>query len=124
MTANRPEGIGLDELLDSLSNERRRKAILTLAGEGEMTKREMAREISEEASGKEFERVRVSLHQCHLPKLAERNIVAECEEGYTLGENGEEALDALRRIRCEDEGNESMLRSILRPVLGSSPARI
>lgn len=66
------EGIGLDALLDSLSNERRRKAILTIASEGMVTKKEMARLIAGEESGEEFDRVRISLHQVHLPKLAER----------------------------------------------------
>ena len=111
------EGIGLDALLDSLSNERRRKAILTIASEGMVTKKEMARLIAGEGSGEEFDRVRISLHQCHIPKLAERGIVTEIDGGYTFGPNGEEALDALRRLQCEPS-NESRLRNLLRPVVG------
>jgi hypothetical protein len=111
------EGIGLDALLDSLSNERRRNVILTIASEGMVTKKEMARLIAGEESGDEFDRVRISLHQVHLPKLAERGIVTEIDGGYTFGPNGEEALDALRRLQCEPS-NESRLRNLLRPVVG------
>lgn len=117
MSANDSEGIGIDELLDNLSNERRRKAILTLATEGSATKEEIASEMTGEESGKEFERARVSLYQCHLPKMAEAGIVEELDGGYTLGPNGEEAVDALRRLDCE-AGNDTRLRNFLRPVLG------
>lgn len=118
MNENRPEGIGLDEILDSLGNDRRRGAIRTIASEGMVTKREIAIEISGEASGREFERTRISLHQCHLPKLEEYGIIEEVGERYTFGPNGPAAYEALRRLECEDSGAESRLRNMLRPVLG------
>jgi ribosomal protein S19E (S16A) len=118
MKANGFEGIGLDAVLDSLANERRRGAIRTIASEGMVTKQEIAREVSGEERGKRYKRAYISLHQCHLPKLEEYGIVREVDEGYTFGPNGEEALDALRRLQCEDAGNESRLRNLLRPLNG------
>jgi len=118
MTEGEPEGIGLDSLLDSLSNERRRRSIEVIASEGMVSKRRLAEEVSGEESGQRYKRAYVSLHQCHLPKLAGYGIVEERDAGFTFGPNGEEALDCLRRLQCEDTGNESRLRNILRPVIG------
>jgi hypothetical protein len=118
MNESDSEGIGLDALLNSLSNERRRNAILTVASEGMVTKKEIARQISGEGNGPEFDRARISLHQVHLPKLSEMGIVEEVDGAYTLGPNGEEALDALRRLECEQSSNDTQLRNFLRPLVG------
>lgn len=118
MNENRPEGIGLDDILDSLGNERRRIAIATIASEGMASTRELAIEISGAERGDEYDRAYISLYQCHLPKLENYGVIEEVDERYTFGPNGPEALDALRRLECEDAGNDSRIRNLLRPVLG------
>jgi hypothetical protein len=112
------EELSLDALLDAISNERRRGAILTIASRGVVSKKEMAREISGEENGKRFDRVRISLHQLHLPKLSEMGIVEQLDDAYTLGPNGEDAVEALRRLECEPAGNDTRLRNFLRPLVG------
>ena len=78
----------LDRRLEILSNQRRRFALLALAGhEKEHTLRDLAeqivaweeRKLRSEVTEKERKRVSVSLYHVHLPKLEDAGIVEYTE---------------------------------------------
>ena len=77
-----------DEVFHLLSNSRRRAIILELMDNDPLTKRELAERISESEDGS-LQSVKVSIHQSHLPKLADADVI-NYDSHITLGPNAEE----------------------------------
>ena len=69
-----------DEIYQLLSNQRRRDILTHVLGSGEITKTELTDVLTELESGENYDsderkRVLVSLHQVHLPKLADMDVI-------------------------------------------------
>lgn len=117
------EGIEINDLLNILANERRRHCIRYIANYGQVSKADLATELSGTYGGDDYKREYVSLHQQHLDRMAEVGVVRiQEDDSITFGPNGELAVEALRRLETVDDESDAGLRNLLRPVLGNSRA--
>lgn len=125
MTDESSEGIELDALLDILSNERRRYCLMTIkTSEEPLSLKAIAREMAGGEGSRCSERIRVSLYQCHVPRMEDAGVVRETGSGIELGEHGEEAIEALRRLGAMDEYESRIpFLDFLTGFSISSPAR-
>lgn len=78
--------LALDELLDILSNDRRRRILHILGKFGTISRTDLARELTaRETGGKRqgeaYKKRYVSVYQTHLPVLAEHNLVQVSDDG-------------------------------------------
>ena len=69
-----------DEIYTVLANQRRRDVLTHVLGSGEITKTKLVEVLTELEYGEHYnseqrKRVLVSLHQCHLPRLADMDVV-------------------------------------------------
>lgn len=101
------EAIDTDDVLDLLANERRRALLAVLADrDGGVHESELAdviASITEATNGTTPDRWRkttyVTLHQNHIPKLEDYDVVQQDAQGVvTLGPNADAVLDVQRRI--------------------------
>ena len=87
-----------DDVFHLLSNSRRRAIILTLLDHGPMTKRELsdrvaARELDidrDVLTSSDKQSIRVSLHQNHLPKLEDSDVITVGHNTISIGPNASE----------------------------------
>lgn len=89
--------LGEDMIHDLLSAERRRIALDELDADGPLTKRELIDAIARRQYGvrpdsDERKRVAVSMHQCHLPKLTDTDVLKKGVKGYDVGANADDLL--------------------------------
>lgn len=78
-----------DEIYEVLSSKRRRDLLAHLTGSDGMTKRDLVEivtelEYGENYSSAERKRILVSLHQCHLPKLDDLDVVEYSDDDRTV----------------------------------------
>lgn len=72
--------ISLDDVAETLSNERRRQLIRALEESESLTLRDLAERVaqneeSDEIDADDRKRVYIALHQAHLPRMANMNVV-------------------------------------------------
>ena len=87
-----------DEIHHLLQNSRRREVVRALNEHARLSKRELIAHVCEEEYGRPVEEVHsaerqcvaVSLHQCHLPKLEDHEVVVKHHNEYEITEKGKE----------------------------------
>ncbi|ELZ08370.1 hypothetical protein C479_13563 [Halovivax asiaticus JCM 14624] len=62
-------------VLETLSNEWRRRTLSLLSGHETMTVDDLAETLAVEAGDRPADTLRLELHHCHLPKLADAGLV-------------------------------------------------
>jgi hypothetical protein len=108
--------IDLDHILRLLSNERRRVALAAIAEHGTIRKSRLADLVAARLAGtdpddvdRDFRKtVYVTLHQDHLPKLADHDVVRDDDGAFSLGANADQVVDILGRI----EQNQAVLDAV------------
>lgn len=93
----------LDKAYHILSNQRRRHIVRALMHKPRMDKRDLRELVTEQEVGKPFEQiqqdsrqcVRVSLHQCHIPKLEDYGIIQIDRNVVSQGPTFEETVALL-----------------------------
>ena len=102
-----------DETFHLLSNSRRRAILLILMDSGSMTKRELSERVAEREnntdrsnlSSSDKQSVRVSLHQNHVPRLADADVINVNHNAISLGPNATELRKHLQ--------HDSLVRRLL-----------
>lgn len=102
--------IGIDAIHEILKSDRRRYLLRELQHDSPRTADGMingvtAREYGSDYTDTERKRVRVSLHQAHLPKLIEHRAVVDTGDYYELGPTAAaiiEVLDCSERATRKD----------------------
>ena len=102
-----------DEVFHLLSNSRRRAILLTLMDHGPLPKRELSERVAErehgvdrsELTSDDKQSVRVSLHQNHVPRLEDSDVINVEHNTISLGPNATELAKHLE--------NDSLVRRLL-----------
>ena len=117
------EDLTADTILELLANRRRRYLLYALRGRTEPIELSRLAETvagwehdvpPDEVAKNEYKSVYVSSVQCHVPKLADANVVDHDEETHSviLSENFEQ-LEPYLRVVVQDEPENSTLHSAL-----------
>lgn len=115
-SADGGQQIDLDDILRLLSNERRRVALAAIAEHGTIRKSRLADLVAARLAGtnpddvdRDFRKtVYVTLHQDHLPMLADYDVIVDDDGTFSLGANADQVLDVLGRI----EQNQAILDAV------------
>ena len=86
-----------DDVFHLLSNSRRRDMLLILMDDGPLTKRELSEQVAErehgvdrsELTSDDKQSVRVSLHQNHVPRLEDSDVINVDDNTISLGPNAD-----------------------------------
>lgn len=124
--ADRDGGVGppepdLDVVLDVLQNERRRAALAVLRdADGGVRKQDLADDVAAHLSDgdadSDFRKtIYVTLHQNHLPKLLEEQVVTKDEDDYLhLGPRSPRVIDTLDRIEQQNAVSDAVGNALSR----------
>jgi len=98
--------LSLDTIFHLLSNERRRLVIQTLEETGALDKSELSTQVAEREN--QIHRdvmhsdtrkcVAIALHQSHLPKLEDTDVIERTHNEVRLGPNAKPLLDVIESV--------------------------
>lgn len=132
-TDQEPSRLTADTILELLANRRRRYLLYALRGyDGPVELSSVAEQVAawehdvppEEVAKNEYKSVYVSSVQCHVPKLADANVVKHDTENHSvvLGPNADQ-LESYLRLVIKDEPENSRLRNELKANAGDGLIR-